>query len=385
MQDGSVTVELRKRGPEVWCFRWREAGPDGKRIHRRIVLGTAEDLKSIASARKMVVGLRREINLNDVRVKRESITLADLSKHFQQREFGQGSLRIAYSTRKAYEGYLKRWIEPRWGNYQLLDIRAVEVESWLKSLNRAPGTRCKIRNVMSLLFNHGRRHDLCDRNPIEWVRQSAKRRTPPDILTRTEVQKLFAHLRFRERTLVLLAVTTGLRRSELFALKWKDVDFDTKQIFVTRSIVQNVVGACKTETSQKPVPAHDDLIEALREWHRQTPYKSWDSWVFASPVNQGRWPYLAQEIMRHHILPVARTLGIAKRIGWHTFRHTYSTLLRSTGAELKIMQELLRHSTIRVTLDTYTQAVTTEKRNAQEAVVALLFPEKAQETQALPG
>jgi integrase len=62
------------------------------------------------------------------------------------------------------------------------------------------------------------------------------------------------------------------------------------------------------------------------------------------------------------------------------FRHTYSTLLRSTGAELKIMQELLRHSTIRVTLDTYTQAVTTEKRNAQEAVVALLFREKTQQT-----
>ena len=75
MQDGSVTVEQRKGGPDVWSFRWREAGPDGRRIHRRIVLGTAEDLKSIASARKMVVGLRREINLNDVRIRRETITL----------------------------------------------------------------------------------------------------------------------------------------------------------------------------------------------------------------------------------------------------------------------------------------------------------------------
>jgi hypothetical protein len=101
--------------------------------------------------------------------------------------------------------------------------------------------------------------------------------------------------------------------------------------------------------------------------------------VFASPVHQGRWPYLAQEIIRHHIRPIARKLAITKRIGWHTFRHTYSTLLRSTGAELKIMQELLRHSTIRVTLDTYTQAVTAEKRAAQEAVVALLFPEKTLE------
>jgi hypothetical protein len=69
MQDGSVIVERRKRGPDVWCFRWREAGPVGRRIHRRIVLGTTEDLKNIASARKMVVGLRREINVNDIRIR----------------------------------------------------------------------------------------------------------------------------------------------------------------------------------------------------------------------------------------------------------------------------------------------------------------------------
>ena len=196
MQDGSVTVERRTRGPDVWCFRWREAGADGRRIHRRIVLGTAEELKNIASARKMVTGLRTEININDVRTRRESITLADLSRHFQQRELADRNPHITYSTKKAYAGYLEKWIEPRWGEYSLLEIRAVEVESWLKSLNRAPGTRCKIRNVMSLLFNHGRRHDLCDRNTIEWVRQSAKRRTAPDILTTNEVQGLLANLRF---------------------------------------------------------------------------------------------------------------------------------------------------------------------------------------------
>ena len=174
---------------------------------------------------------------------------------------------------------------------------------------------------MSLLFNHGRRHELCERNPIQWVRQSAKRRTSPDILLTNEVQSLLANLRFRERTLVLLAVTTGLRRSEIFALKWRDIDFHAKQIHVTRSIVQNVVGICKTESSQKPVPAHDDLVEALQQWRRQARYKSPEDWVFASPVHQGRWPYLAQQVLRLHILPVARGLGISKRIGWHTFRH----------------------------------------------------------------
>jgi Site-specific recombinase XerD len=228
MQDGSVTVQRRKRGPDVWSFRWWETGSDGHRIHRRIVLGSADDLKSLASARNMAMGLRREINANDVRIRKESITLANLSSHFQQREVVNRNPRISYSTKRIYAGYLKRWIEPRWGSYALSDIRAVEAELWLKNLDLAPGSRCKIRNVMNLLFNHGRRHELCERNPIEWVRQSAKRRTSPDILTTNEVQSLLANLRFRERTLVLLAVTTGLRRSEIFALNWKDIDFQAK-------------------------------------------------------------------------------------------------------------------------------------------------------------
>jgi site-specific recombinase XerD len=77
--------------------------------------------------------------------------------------------------------------------------------------------------------------------------------------------------------------------------------------------------------------------------------------------------------MRNVIRPTAVKLGISRRIGWHTFRHTYSTLLRATGADIKVMQELLRHASARVTLDTYTQAITAQKRNAQSAVVKLLI------------
>lgn len=72
--------------------------------------------------------------------------------------------------------------------------------------------------------------------------------------------------------------------------------------------------------------------------------------------------------------PVAERIGIQKRIGWHTFRHTYSTLLRSVGTEFKVMQELLRHSSLRSTMDIYTQAVTPAKHAAQAAVLSLVFP-----------
>ena len=289
--------------------------------------------------------------------------MAQVADHFQQRELGCSNGRISFSTKKAYQGYLGKWIVPRWGDYILPNIKAVEAELWLKQLQRAPGTCCKIRNVMSVLSNHARRYDLYDRNPIQWVRQSAKRHTTPDALNSKEVRQLLAALEPRERIMVLLDVTTGLRQSELFALKWKDADFKNRQLWVIRSIVQQVVGKCKTEASQKPVPLHDHLIRDLRNWRRRrTPYRAPESWVFASPQNRGKKPYWGQQLLRHHIRPVAQELGITKRIGRHAFHRTYSRLLRPTGAEFKVMQELMRHSTIRVTLDTYTQAVTSEKR-----------------------
>lgn len=204
------------------------------------------------------------------------------------------------------------------------------------------------------------------------VRQSAKRKKIPVVLSASEVQRLIAALALRERTLVLLDFGTGLRMSELFGLKWRDVDFQENEISVTRSIVFQVVGPCKTEASQKPIPLDPYLAEALRVWHQHTRYRAPDDWVFASPATRGRRPYWGQCIMRKVIRPAAEKVGITQRIGWHTFRHTYSSLLMATRADIKVTQELLRHASSRVTLDTYTQAVTLHKRKAQSEVVKLM-------------
>jgi integrase len=216
------------------------------------------------------------------------------------------------------------------------------------------------------------RYEIYDRNPIRLVRQSAKRRKIPVVLSVDEVQQLLETLALRERTLVLLDVATGLRMSELFALKWADVNFNTNEVNVTRSIVMQVVSHCKTEASQKPIPLDPYLAEALQIWRQHTRYRVAEDWVFASPKSQGRRPYWGQSIMRNVIRPTACRIGINKRIGWHTFRHTCSTLLRANRADIKVMQELLRHASSRVTMDTYTQAVTSQKRKAQSDVVGLI-------------
>jgi site-specific recombinase XerD len=99
-----------------------------------------------------------------------------------------------------------------------------------------------------------------------------------------------------------------------------------------------------------------------------------DDWIFASRLHKGRSPYWGACILRKFIRPVAESLKIQKRIGWHTFRHTYSTLLRSVGAEFKVMQELMRHSTLRTTMDVYTQAVAPAKRGgAKKGIKMWLF------------
>ena len=302
------------------------------------------------------------------------MTIAQLCSHFEQYELSLANTWRSYSTKTIYKVYLKRWIIPKWSEHLLSDIRTIEVESWLRSLPIARSTCAKIRNIMSVLFNHACRYEFFDGNPIRLVRQSAKRRSPPVVLTAGEIRILLEGLKVPERTLVLIAASTGIRQSELFALKWGDINLSAGTMNVARSIVHGFVGPCKTESSQKPVPIHLRVCQALAKWKEQSSYQKPEDWVFASHHSHGEQPYWGQSILHKYLRPAARELGIETRFGWHTFRRTYSTLLRSVGTEFKVMQELLRHSTIRSTLDVYTQAITPAKQNAQAAVMSLVFP-----------
>jgi integrase len=338
-----------------------------------MAIGSVDELADPLAARQRITALGLEINRSDLRMKHETLTISELVDHYRQRELKPDTVWKTHSTKVTYQGYLNKWILPRWGTCTLSHVNAGEVEIWLRSLPLARSSCAKIRNLMSVVFNHGIRHEICARNPIRLVRQSAKRRKTPTVLTVGETQHLISALALRERTLVLLDVGTGLRMSELFALKWGDINFHDNEISVTRSMVMQVVGPCKTEASQKPIPLDPYLAEALLQWRQHTQYKAPDDWVFASPESNGKRPYWGQTIMRRVIRPAAGRVGITRCIGWHTFRHTYSSLLKANGADTKVMQELLRHASSRVTLDTYTQAFLSHKRKAQSKVVRLLY------------
>lgn len=371
MQNGSLIQTSCRNGQSVWEFRWRDR-TSGKAIYRRIVLGTFRQLATEIEARSAVAGIWREINVNDPRLETSPLTISQLTEHYRRRELSQDNTWKTFSTKEGYENYLRRWIVPKWGEYPLSNIKPIEVELWLRQLPLARASCAKIRNIMSVLFNHARRYDLCYANPIQFVRQSAKRRTVPHILLVDEIRKLLEAVDPLSRILVFMDATTGLRQSELFGLRWRDLDFESGEINVTKSVVHGVTSKCKTESSMKPVPMGPQLAETLKRWRVETRYAKPDDWVFASSRTGGKRPVWGQTLIRKKIRPAAKRLGIDKRIGWHTFRHSYSTLLRSLGTDIKVQQDLLRHSSSRTTLDTYTQSITSAKREAHDAVVRLL-------------
>src|SRR6202140_5213397 len=383
-QHGSLKLADGRKG-KVWGFRWREVQIDGSVCRKNIVVGPLEEFPTESAAQSAVDAIRLTINRQSPQQLLKNVSVETLVKHYQEHELpdifskqkpATGSLdehHKSYSTQYAYQIYLNNWILPRWRSYRISDVKAVDVEAWLKSIPLARGSKAKIRNLMSALFSHAIRWEWTERNPIKSVRQSAKRMRTPDVLTPDEIMALLKELPEPLRTAAELDAFTGLRRGELIGLQWEDVDFENLVIHVRRSVVMMVQGLPKTEASAKDVPLDSALAESLLKLKMSSPYNNPSDWVFASATMNGKQPYWPETLWRRYGKPAAERAGIQKRVGFHTFRHTYTTLLTQNNEDVKVVQELLRHANSRITLDLYAQAGMPEKRLAQSKVVKMVL------------
>jgi integrase len=191
------------------------------------------------------------------------------------------------------------------------------------------------------------------------------------VLTPGDIRLLLTQLAEPYHTMVAVAACLGLRASEIMGLQWQDFNWEDLTVFIRRGVVNGRSGDTKTEASQKSLPIDPRLARSLQEIWKRTLHQGPQDWVFA---NKRGGPRGQQNILKRHLRPAALRAGIGK-IGWHTLRHSYSTILRGAGADIKVQQELLRHSTIQSTLNTYTQAISEQKRATNAIVVGLLFNE----------
>jgi integrase len=252
-------------------------------------------------------------------------------------------------------------------------VTAGLVQNWFRSLPRSQTTKAHIKAVLFRLFEKAMLWEVIPvtRNPMELVeiKGASKRGRKPKVLTPEQCAQILGIVREPYRTMVLVAICTGLRASEILALKWEDFDFYAMEVRIVRAVVRGIVDRCKTETSEGELPIDPTFAAALLEWKTQCP-PSADGWLFPSP-RTGR-PYelnCQQKVLR----PAGEKMGIAG-LGFHTFRHTYRAWLDAAGASIGVQQRLMRHAQSSTTLNTYGgDGLMEAKRQANSDAVRMLL------------
>jgi len=326
-----------------------------------VLSGTVEQQTTKAKAQKAAELLRAMANPDDPRVSK----LATVIDHYVREELPERA-----STRTFYLPWLQNHIQPKWGSYEMHQIQPFAVEQWLKTLELAPKSKAHIRSLMRILFSSAMRYGFIPvtQNPMSLVRVPGctKRGQEPRVLMAEECQRLLGYLDDPWRTMTLVAMCLGLRVSEILGLQWSDFDFDRNTVLVQRAWVVGKVGDVKTRYSRKQIPLDQSLVTSLLSYRAK--YECCE-WMFANPDTNRPW--WAHHIQQERIAPAGLTAKLG-RIGWHTFRHTYSSMLRHLGVDVKVQQELLRHADIRTTMNTYTQAMPTALREANSKVARLV-------------
>jgi integrase len=280
-----------------------------------------------------------------------------------------------YSTNKSYLSMLNRHILPRWGDAPLAEVKKpLKVEQWLKELKHSPKTKSNIKGLLQRIFEYAMKWEVLEtqRNPMQLVeiKGVTKRVRKKIVLTVEQYHALLAALPYQVQVMVMVAMCLGLRLSEIRALQWHDFDFKRRILTLTRSIVgRNVWNGGKTETSEDEVALDSKLMSVLVDWSKHC-VKITEGWLFAN-VDTGR-PVHGDSIQKNYLRPAGEKIGLLG-VGWHTFRHTYRTLIDDVGTPLGVQQRLMRHADIKTTMNTYGSAFEESKRRANRRVVALVL------------
>jgi len=184
---------------DIWQFRFYETTLEGRRYRRSTSVGTVTQYPTKTDALRIIEPLRLRLNLHH-RFGRP-VSVNALVGRYVEHELPDRR----HSTQQSHSSTLNRWIRPRWGDHLLEQVKPVAVEEWLRSLALAPKTKVNLRSLFHLIYEHARRWELTDRNPIDLVRQRGGRRCIPRVLTGGEIHLLLAQLAEPYHTMVLVA------------------------------------------------------------------------------------------------------------------------------------------------------------------------------------
>jgi integrase len=365
---------VRGKRHKMWVARWREdvilADNMVDRVQRSEVLGSLADIPSRREARKILEVRLRSINQGEHRPEARLVF-----ESFVQDQWKPGVLpTIKASSAKHYEFDLERYLLPVFGPMYLCDITRVKVQTFLASKrqqNYAGSTVHSMHTTLSKVMQSAVDWGYLGENPTRGIHIGDRRPVRDRVfLMPPQIRQLLDVLPEPCRTLVLLAVLTGLRIGELLALRWKHADFLRGLIEVRESVYEGKFGTPKTRSSRRDVPMSGVIQEALLAHRARCGSPSPDGLLFKSRAGT---PLNPKNLLRRVLQPVCSKAGLPL-VSWHSFRHSHATLLSETGESLKTAQAILGHSHLETTLNVYTHAIPASQRRAVEKVGEILFP-----------
>jgi integrase len=276
-------------------------------------------------------------------------------------------------TKKDYIKQLERYIIPVIGNKRLSLVTPMDIQGIYAGMKQdrklSPTTIIQAHRIFSNALKQAVRWGQLPNNPAEFVDLPSK--VPPEItvLTPDEAREFLAQVAGQQHgEFLTLLLTSGLRPSEAIALRWEDLDLANSRLHVQRKATKDggqwVYESPKTKKSRRVVdlPTHATLQLARLPRIADLIFPN----VNGDPID-------TRSVMHRHYLPALRAIGVEKSLRLYDLRHTHATLLLLEGIHPKVVSERLGHSSIQITLDTYSHVLPSMQRDTAEKLNEMLF------------
>jgi integrase len=364
-QYGSGCLLKRGRG---WAIRWREMeiAPDGTRrkVQRYEALGTVTRKQaSDELAQRVAAGS------SPSKPSRSRLEFRTLAAEWQAHVLPM----YKHSTQKNHRHILEKHLLPRFGDKVMTEITRQEVQAYVAHLvsnGYAPRTTDHIHDVLSAVLRTAVKWGHLPENPARDVDLPALTNVRPKwALTIAQASTLLGALPALPKTMVGVALLSGLRRGELFALRWRDLDEQRQCLIVREAVYEGRFGTPKTAAGVRQIPLSEAAINLIVDWRGRVKRSEADDLMFSTWSGK---PISPNNVVRRWIVPACEALKL-DRVTWLTLRRTYSSWAHEKGVPGKVIAQLMGHAKVDTTLNVYTQVVDGSLRRAADTVGSELF------------
>lgn len=253
-----------------------------------------------------------------------------------------------YSVRDVRAVIIRSRLKPRFGNFPLLEISTSDIQEWVAELRReglAASTIHSYYKTLSVILAAAVKWKELVESPASGVElpglKGSKRKKWA--LTAKQAGALLGGIhQLRPRTMVTLALMSGLRRGELTAVRWKHLDAEAAGIHVMEASYRGEIDTPKTAAGIRYVPLDRWTWDLLEQWRKRSKHTRPDDFIFATRTGKQENP---GNILRRYVFPACAAAGVGPAT-WNTFRRTYSTMLHNGAIPAKTIAALMGHADV---------------------------------------